>query len=173
MLHLFRVSGAATVDDVQISDGKIIAEGVITTDILYVPTSDEAPLAAQRATLPFRQVIEAAGATSAMDVHLHATVSQTTFNMLSPREAEVRFNLTFAARVTCTEEVHVIGDIAFEDTCPDTLAARPSMTIYVVQPGDTLWSIAKNAGTPIDEITTVNDIDALPTPGQKLLLLKR
>ena len=46
---------------------------------------------------------------------------------------------------------------------------------YVVQPGDTLWNLAKKFNTTVDDIVKINDIENpdLIYPGQKLLILKK
>jgi hypothetical protein len=175
MLQVFRALGRAHLDDVETQDDKIIAEGAITADILYVAGSDDAQLAAYRTVIPYRQVVEAKGAAPGMAVDMSAAVEHVAFNMLAPREVEVRMGLTFAAGVTDTEHAQIISDIEINDACPNALAAQASLTIYVVQPGDTLWKIAKHFHTPIDDLLAVNDLDpgARLTPGQKLLVLKR
>lgn len=44
-------------------------------------------------------------------------------------------------------------------------------SVYVVQPGDTLWDIAKNAGVSIEKIKTANGLSGNNiAPGQKLIL---
>jgi len=174
MLQVFRVKGNAHVDNVSIMDDKIIAEGIINTDILYVAESDSTPLASYRTVLPFRQIIEAKGAMPSMNVDLDASISHVAFSMLSPREAEVRFLLTFNTRVTEQEETRIIRDIDFAEIDPATLASQASMTICIVQNGDTLWKIAKRYNTPLDELVAVNDLEnpGKISPGQKLLVLK-
>lgn len=49
-----------------------------------------------------------------------------------------------------------------------------SLIIYIVQKGDTMWKIAKEFGTTVDEISKVNNFDesAQITCGQKLFICK-
>ena len=48
--------------------------------------------------------------------------------------------------------------------------AKPG-TVYVVQPGDTLWDIAKSAGLSIEKIKSTNGLSGNSlSPGQKLVL---
>ena len=48
------------------------------------------------------------------------------------------------------------------------------MEIYVVKPGDTLWSIAKNFYTTVEEICSLNELDGEEIqPFQPLLLVKK
>ncbi|MCL2576626.1 MAG: DUF3794 domain-containing protein [Defluviitaleaceae bacterium] len=175
MLQVFRVKGHAHIDDLKIIDDKIIVEGAINTDILYVAESDSTPLASYRTVIPYRQVIEAKGANSSMGVDVDISIDHVTFNMLSPRETETRFLLTFNTRVVEQEETRIIRDIEFAEIDPATLASQASMTVYIVQPNDNLWKIAKRYNTPLDELLTVNEIEhpGKINAGQKLLILKR
>jgi len=125
--------------------------------------------------LPFRQVIEAKGAKPAMRVSVDASIDHAAFSMLSGRETEVRFLLTFNTQVIEEEEARIIHNIEFTELSPETLAGMASMTVYIVQQGDTLWKIAKKYNTAIDELLAVNDIEhpGKIAPEQKLLILKK
>jgi hypothetical protein len=175
MLQVFRVKGNAHIDDIKIIEDKIIVEGAINTDILYVAESDTTPLASFRTVIPYRQVIEAKGATSAMSPDVDISIDHVNFNMLSKRETEIRFLLTFNTRVVEQEETRIIRDIEFNEIDPAALAGQASMTVYIVQSGDNLWKIAKRYNTPLDELISVNEIEnpGKISAGQKLLILKR
>ena len=175
MLQIFRAKGQAHVDDVRIIDDKIIAEGAINTHILYVAESDAMPLSGYHTVIPFRQVIEAKGAAPGMDVHLDASIDHVTFNMLSPRETEVRFQLTFNTQVVSQEALAIIDHVDIVDILPEVLTNQASMTVYIVQDGDNLWKIAKKYNMPLDELISINELEnpGKIAPGQKLLMLKR
>lgn len=175
ILQVFRVKGHAHIDDVKVIDDKIIVEGAINTDILYVAESDTTPLSSFRTVVPYRQVIEAKGAAPGMSVDVTVSIDHVTFNMLSPRETEVRFLLTFATRVAEQEETRIIRDIEFDEIDPAVLANQASLTVSIVQNGDTLWKIAKRYNTPLDELLAVNELEhtGKVAAGQKLLILKR
>ncbi|MCL2048027.1 MAG: DUF3794 domain-containing protein [Defluviitaleaceae bacterium] len=175
MLQVFRVKGNAHIDDLKIIDDKIIVEGAINTDILYVAESDTTPLASYRTVLPYRQVIEAKGANATMNADVDISIDHVTFNMLTPRETEVRLLLTFNTRVIEQEETSIIRDIEMSDLEPSRLADQASITVYIVQAGDNLWKIAKRYNTPLDELLMVNEIEGSGkvVAGQKLLILKK
>jgi len=174
MLQVFRVKGVVHVDDIRTVDDKVIVEGAINTDILYVAESDATPLASFRTVLPYRQVIEAKGAAADMRIGVDVATDTVTFNMLSPREVEVRFQLTFNTNVVKEETASIIGNVDITDIEPEVLATQPSMRVYIVQPGDDLWKVAKRFNTPLDELLAVNEIEnpGKVAPGTKLLLLK-
>jgi len=174
MLQIFRVKGTPHLDEVKLADDKVIVEGVIDTDILYVAESDDTPLYSFKTVIPYRQVIEAKGATPSMHVNADVSVDHASFNMLSGWETEVRFQLSFNVQVVEEQEVHVINHIAFEDMDASELDKMASMTVYIVQGGDTLWTIAKRYNTSIDELMSVNELDGHGVVvGQKLLILKK
>ena len=175
MLQVFRVKGSAYLDEVKVMEDKVVVEGAIITDILYVAESDSAPLGSFRTVIPYRQVIEAKGATPSMRVNVDIAIEHVAFSMLSGRETEVRFLLTFNTQVIEEEETRIIHNIEFVDMEPEALASMASMTVYIVQPGDNLWKIAKKYNTAIDELLAVNDIEhpGKIMPEQKLLILKK
>lgn len=174
MLQIFRIKGTPHLDDVKITDDKAIVEGAIDTDILYVAESDDTPLYSFKTVIPYRQVVEVKGANSDMQVNVDISIDHASFNMLSGQETEVRFGLSFNAQVIEEQEVHVINHIEFEDMDMNELDKMASMTVYIVQSGDTLWTIAKRYNTPIDELMAINELDGHKImPGQKLLILKK
>ena len=174
MLQIFRVKGTPHLDEVKIAEDKAIVEGVIDTDILYVAESDDTPLFSFKTVIPYRQIIEVKGATADMHVNVDISIDHASFNMLSGWETEVRFQLSFNVQVIEEQEVHVINHIAFEDMDMNELDKMASMTVYIVQNGDTLWTIAKRYNTAIDELLSVNELEGHKiAPGQRLLILKK
>ncbi|MDR1638769.1 MAG: DUF3794 domain-containing protein [Clostridiales bacterium] len=175
ILQIFKVKGVSVLDDIKIIEDKIIAEGIIKADVLYVAQSDETPLFNYQTVLPYKQVIETKGASPGMNINLDISVDHVAFNMLSSRETEVRFLLTFNTQVVEEKTVEVISDVEFVPLDQSYLDNMASLTVYIVQPGDSLWKIAKKYNTSIDEMLSVNDIDnpAKVYPGQKLLILKK
>ncbi|MDR1539855.1 MAG: DUF3794 domain-containing protein [Clostridiales bacterium] len=175
ILQIFRVKGAALLDEVKVIEDKIATEGIINADILYVAESDETPLYNFQTVIPFKQVIETKGSQPDMHINLDVSIDHVAFNMLSKRETEVRYLLTFNTQVIEEKSVDVITDIEFKDIDPTYLDNMASLTVYIVQAGDSLWKIAKKYSTGIDELLAVNDIEnpAKIYPGQKLLILKK
>ncbi len=175
ILQIFSVTGRPYVHEIKIVDDKTIVEGSIDANVLYIAQSDEAPLFSYKTVAPFRQVIETKGAVDGMDVSLDAGIEHVSFNMLSGREMELRFLLSFNTSVYKEKEMNIITDIQAEELDKSVLEGMASMTIYVVQKGDDLWKIAKKYNTSIDDLLAVNEIEtpSRVLPGQKLLILKK
>jgi hypothetical protein len=175
MLQIFLVKAKPFIDDTKIIEDKVVVEGFIDVDILYVAEDDATPLYSYKSVVPYRQIIETKGAAPGMECELAANIDHVAFNMLSDREVELRLLLGFNTRVIHTRDINVIKDITFEDMAREDIDGMASMTVYVVQPGDNLWKIAKKYNTSIDEIVDVNEIENQDKifPGQKLLILKK
>ncbi len=177
MLQIFRLTGTPHMDDIKIIDDKIVVEGIVNADILYVAESDDVPLYSHNVMIPYRQVIETKGARNNADTSANVDVSleHVGFNMLSKNEVEVRCLLNFNTLVTENKDGNIINEINFSDIDKSILDSVASMTIYVVQPNDSLWKIAKQYNTSIEELLLINDIENpnVLYPGQKLLILKK
>jgi len=175
ILQIFRVSGRVQHDDTTIADDRITVEGVIYTDILYIAGSDDSPLYNHKSILPFKQTIETKGAQTGMDVNLEINIDHSSFSMLSEKEVEIRFLLSCNANVTENIHSEVITDIEFNDTDKSILDKMAAMTICIVQPGDTLWSIAKRYNAALDDLIALNDLEDPNKiyPGQKIVIVKR
>ena len=174
MLQICRVTGEPVLDSVEILSDRVIAEGVIKADILYIAQGD-APLAHFETVIPFKQTIDTRNAAAGMTAAIEHSIDHSGFNMLSSTEVELRFLLGIGAVVTDSTETGVVTDVTFIDIDRSILDAMPGMVIYVVQKGDTLWSIAKRFNADLDELVALNDIENpdLIFPGQRLLILKK
>lgn len=177
MLQVFKVNGKIHLDDVKVIDDKVIVEGIINADILYVAESDDVPLYCYNAIIPYRQVIETKGAKAGdfMIVDVETGLEHIGFNMLSGKEVELRCVINFNTTVSEEKTIGLITDIEFCELDKESLDSVSSMTIYVVQNEDTLWNIAKKYNTSIEEIIMINEIENPNKiyPGQKLLVLKK
>jgi hypothetical protein len=174
ILQVFRATGVVRVTDMRVVDDKVVAEGLVEADILYIAKNDDMPLYNHKEVLPFKQVIEARGANAGMEAVIETSIDHTGFNMLSGREVEIRFLVSFNTVVRHDCEHTLVTDITFADIERETLEALPSMTIYVTKDGDTLWSVAKRFNTEIEELTEINELEGdRLKEGTKLLILKK
>ena len=109
-----------------------------------------------------------------MIAEVSVAIENIAFNMLSDREVEFRTTLDIDAYVIQNKNGYVVKQVEFTEDGQQYLRDIGTIVIYVVQPGDTLWNIAKKYNTTVDNITSINDIENPDRiyPGQKILLLK-
>ncbi len=175
MMQVVKAWGDVTLDDVELIDDRVVAEGVVNLEIMYIAKNDSAPVSVVPMSIPFRQEIEVKGARDYMNVDITAEVENVSFSMLSEREVEVRVTLGFDVYVMKEMNGTIITDILTIEDGQEAFKPIASAVIYVVQKGDSLWSIAKKYNTTVENIVMVNDIENPDRiyPGQRLLILKK
>ena len=148
-------------------------EGVLRISLLYHCEEDETPLCILERGIPFGQMMELRGVEEGDSAAVQLRLDDLDFQMLSEQEGELRATVTMEAVVTRTETAEIVKDLTLEEETerPATAGA----VIYVVQPQDTLWKIAKRYRTTVEDILSVNEIENpdLIYPGQKLLIIKQ
>lgn len=176
ILQVVKVSGKPILDNVQVLEDKILAEGIVECNILYITNNDEYPMHCHKVIIPYSQMIEAKGVTPENnDVDINVNLEHIGVNMLSDKDLEIRCILNFDVCVLMEKSLSFVIGVLFEDIPEEVLNNIGSMTIYVVQKGDTLWNLAKKFNTTVSDIVELNDIENpdLIYPGQKLLILKK
>jgi len=177
ILQVFKVSGKQHLDEVKILDDKTVAEGAISVDVLYIASDDEIPVHCYSTIIPYRQVIETKGTkeNEKVDYDIKVNLDRININMLSDRELEIKGMLNFYICINKNKTIKLIEDVCFSDLDKVFFDKFPSMTVYVVKPGDTLWKIAKRFNTTIEDIVSVNEIEDPDKiyPGEKFLILKK
>lgn len=176
MLQIFKTGGKAYIDNVQIYDNRVVLEGVINTDIMYITGNDEMPVYCCNEAVPFSQSVEARGAREGMEASVQSNIAHIGFNMLSDREVEVRCALNTTTVVKDMRCVTLVTDVDIKPMEPEILDRIPGIVIYTVRKGDTLWKLAKRFNTTVADIVRLNDNIEDPDliyPGQKFVIVKR
>lgn len=175
MMQVYKVWATVVVDDVLVMDDVLEVQGVLNLEVLYIGQNDEEPIGIVKQSIPFNQEIELKGATKDHKAIVEAKIEDIAFNMLSDREVEVRATLGFDALVLEQKGGEIITNIDFYENEQVGPISTASAVIYVVQKGDSLWSIAKKYNTTLEDILLLNDIENPDRifPGQKLLILKK
>jgi len=175
MLQILSVDGVAHLEDKKVIDDKVVVEGVVMANILYVANSDVTPLYSYQAALPIRQVVETKGARLGMDADVEQAIDRISFNMLAGDEVELRFALNVDVLVQEDVQTTYISDIEFSPLNSEEVNQMPSMVVLCTQKGDSLWSIAKKYNASLEELAAINELDsgAELVAGQKLLVVKK
>ena len=93
--------------------------------------------------------------------------------MLGGGEAEVKAQLTVELLVFQPMQEEVVTSVQTQPFDLKRWEQQPGIVGYIVQPGDSLWKIAKKFHTTVDQVREMNEIDGEEAgAGARLLLIK-
>ena len=170
--RVFHAEVKPIITDQHISDGKVVIDGILMSNIIYQPGENSSDLASLKEDIPFRHSVDVQGAAEDMDCSSRFMVDHVSCTLIAPDEVELRTVMSVQVSVfsSIEKEVMLGVDIKEAEELKDS-----GIYIYFVQPGDSLWSVAKKYNTTIDNILKFNDIEEphILHTGDKLLIYKK
>lgn len=172
--EVFNVLSKPSLSECRLVDDKIVLEGVLESNVLYLANSPEQPIFCSEQEIPFKHGIDAKGIKPDMNCTVEMDIEHCSYSMVSVREVEIRFVTSVILRVSNRVEIPVVARVAEQAADDRRQASRPSITIYFTQPGDNLWKIAKRYGIAVDELKRVNNIleDSDVGPGSQIIITR-
>ena len=132
---------------------KIIYEGEVLVEILYAKNEK---MEMKQINIPFNFEILSNSINSNSRIITDINVRNENFITSSNSSLDISMSLEFNVTIEENKEINLIEEINLEDKAE----INPfSMVIYFVKPGDTLWKIAKQFKTRVEDITRVNEIE--------------
>ncbi len=161
-----------------VEENGVFMVGQLEVRVLYiaaVPSEElDQPVQFVARTVQFENFIPVSGAEPNFISHTSVVVQSLDTRVINDRTVEVNVNLEEYARVTNLRQLEIIVDMVviapvIREPCP------PAYIIYVVQPGDTLFRIARRFQTTVEALLQVNEMedpDRIDV-GQKLCVPKK
>ncbi|MFZ5968807.1 MAG: DUF3794 and LysM peptidoglycan-binding domain-containing protein [Bacillota bacterium] len=170
---VFHISTKPIITDYRLVEDKNIIEGVIEANAIYLSQDKEQHVHSFRQEVPFRHFIDIPGADEAMNADIDLYVNDVDYSLINPQQIEVKFQLGTACTVTKKTQMQVLIGAEESGEIVD-VSKQPSITIYFVQPGDTLWKIAKRYNTTVSDLIETNDIQNpnMITSGDRIIVQK-
>lgn len=174
ILQICHSDGNVKVDSTRIVENGIQVEGIVQVRILYIIGDDEMPFYSMETMIPFSHVIEAADITDKCTYHLRADLEQLSTTMIDSDEIEVKIVINLNALVLKQTDTGIIRGIEERELDREKLRSMPGIVGYQVQPGDSLWDIAKKFYTTIENISQLNGLENENVrPYDTLILMKK
>lgn len=173
ILQICHSDGVIRLDEIQPKEGELHLEGVLEATLLALTADDAAPVTACSEMIPFQVTADIPGLERGGDYRLEPGLEQISAVMLGGDTVEVKATATFDILVLGEQREQVIEQVREEPVDMELLKQKPGIVGYVVQPGDSLWKIAREFHTSVDEIMAANRLsESMIHPGDKLLLIK-
>lgn len=162
-------TGCPIITDKSIEEDKVKIEGIIKASILYKTTEEDCKIDMCNGEIPFTSVVDLKGIKANMislcKVHLEnldATVEANTIG--------IRATLSVLVKVCYKVNKAWIVDITESEE--EKECKKSSVTIYVVNVGDTLWDLAKKYNTTMDSLMQINELEGPESlvKGKKIII---
>ncbi len=174
ILQICSCFGSMQLDHMELVEDGILVEGAVHVQVLYVTQDDRTPLDAAEGMLPFSYKVEAPGIQKESRVELSAGLALLSVMMKSANILELQAVVQFNVMVFASEEIRRISSVEEEPADLKALQQMPGMLGLRTVRGDSLWRIAKENHTTIENIQNTNP--GLQEPlaeGTEILLLKQ
>lgn len=174
ILQICNATGTVKIDEQTITKDGIELEGIVELDILYITEQDETPLALAKGTLPFTHLIEIKDISPDDDYELDADISQINVMMLDGQEIEAKVILNLCAFVFTHSKENIITQIEVTPLDMERLQEMPGVIGFIAESPGTLWNIAKNYNTTVEDIMSLNELDRdYINAGDRILIVKQ
>lgn len=173
ILQICHSDGNIKIDETQIMEDGLHIDGVLEAQLIYLTADDTSPVGSSVEMLPFHVVAEVPGITESSVYQMEPGLEQMTAVMLGGDSVEIKAVVTIDILVLEPVCEQVILDVREEPLDAEKLKEMPGIVGYIVQPGDSLWKIARKFHTSVDEIMAANNLtDSMIHPGDRLILVK-
>ncbi len=142
------------IENVSANKDRVTVSGYINCSFLYLSEDSVSPASCFSHILPFTQHFEVMGATSNSVCEAKADMEHISCTISSGKGLEVRAIVMVSVKVVEPTSVELVSEIICNDE--ELLPKTPSISVYFVQKGDSLWSIAKKYRTSPDAILAAN-----------------
>ena len=173
LLQILNVEGTVKIEDVRFEENGIATEGLIFCRVLYIAGDDGTPMQAKEVVIPFEYLVETQSVSPSNRCEIRGVLEQIGGYVVDGNELEIRAVAGIYVTGFAQMDMDMIEDVEELPYDDEELAQIPSITGYVVKPGDTLWMIAKRYGTTIEKIRQYNEnVEEPLETGRKLFLIK-
>lgn len=173
ILQICHSEGTPRIEGTQIQEDGLHIEGSLEVQVLYLTDDDKAPIRSVKAILPFQTTAEAKGIQSRSVCQIQGGLEQMTAVMMGGDTVEIKAVVSLDLLVLQPVEIPVITSIREKPVDLKRLQDMPGIVGYIVQPGDTLWGIAKDFHTTQGTIKDINGLSKEEvTAGDRLILIK-
>ena len=151
----------------------VLAEGILTVEILYMTSDESMPVAAAKALLPFSQAIEVPAADHPVKIQLDGGIDQVTCVLSDSRTIEIKAVVSLNLLAFEQQNRQIIADMEETELDLAALQQSPGIVGYIVKEGDRLFGIAKEHHTTMENLMETNHLTgSYVKPGEKLLIIK-
>lgn len=164
IMQIFNISPHAYLATARIENKKVIIEGIIESDIMYVSDRSSSPINTYKHQQTFSHSFDVADAEEDMICDVRIDVIHSSYTISLGREIDLRFVLQVDTDILSNDITEYITDAQRDESQDFDTRKSYCIKIYFAKKEDNLWSIAKKhritkqALMEINNITSDNEI---------------
>lgn len=161
--------GNPIVTDRLIENDRVRVEGVLKVSALYKTADDDMQINSCSGEIPFSTIVDLKGTKPKMNATVQVRL-ESLDSIIEANTIAIRATVSLTVKLSYKVNREWIVDVVQVRDEPKVKLA--SVTIYFVNKGDTLWSLAKKYGTTVDTLVKINELEDsdVINVGQKLII---
>lgn len=168
---LLDVDIRSVINRVKVTNSKIMYEGELGLNFIFVQESNS--VSSKISKIPFEFLVDNPTSNEQANIDTKVVINSQKFDVKSSGDVECNIDMDFSIEISQNTNITIIDSIEVQEN-RDVNFEYDSLILYIIQPGDTLWEIAKKFKSTIDEISRMNGIENsdLIYAGNKLYIPK-
>lgn len=165
--NILSIDGNVSINERNVLNGKVAIAGNIDVNVFY-NRKDSRTVENKKLELPFQQVIRVEGLSGNSNPIITTSIESIAFNAVGENQIQVNIKLEVEVIANTEEKIDTVSRL---DVTDENVPQMPSIVVYYVKEGDSLWKIAKRFNNTVCYIKEINDLkDDTIYPGQRLLI---
>ena len=161
------IDGVPNITEKNILNDKVAIQGNVDVYVLFIK-NDSRMIESKKIELPFQQVIKVDGINTNMNPIINLKLDNIEYKQNGENQLQVDIRMIASVMGDEESEINTITNLEITD---EIVPTQPSLIIYYVKAGDTLWNIAKRFNNTVCNIKEANGLkDDLIYPGQRLII---
>jgi len=152
---IYDVEIMPNINNINVLNGRVVYEGELKLNFIFSSHSNTG-IDTKRYTIPFTFNIDSEQINSRKVINTRTNCIQDEFVVASDGMVDCKIDLEFDIEMYEDANINVIDEIQIDENINNY---NPSMIVYIVKDGDTIWKIAKKYKTTMQEIINVNNLD--------------
>ncbi len=169
MQGIYNVPSKINITNTRVMNDKTLIEGNIGCFLVYTSDSKENPICSIKKEIPFSITHDTPSSREGMLCALKPEISHLGYNINTAGDAEIRVIISIDIKILETGAPVFIENA---EILPLSKTQKKGIVLYFVQPGDSMWTIAKNYHVSEEDILKLNKLedDIILTPGMKIVI---